>query len=173
MTQEKLVEGLLSELQSAGFSCEEHLHIGPIDSSLYGSKKVRWFLAIPYHIHCYLFLTPPDVQPDAQYVLGLHSIARGFTDRFRNRRSRYFRWTIPITTTLIFSRSGFTEDAIDAISARQQRYQMGNVNTIMLLDGSKMLVYRLTKTGFNRPLKRVHRLARSLVEGLGFQDVSL
>ena len=174
MTGDTLAQGLLPSLQSAGLSCVERFRLGLMEAALYGCKKVRWCLLLPYRLHCYLFLAPAGVQPDAPHVLGLNSLARGFTDRFKNRRSRYFRWTVPITITLIFSEKGFSEDAVAEVSTRKQRYQMGDVNVVILLDGSKMSVHRLARFGFigSLPLKRVHKLVCALLSHVGFQDAS-
>jgi hypothetical protein len=156
---------IFAKMESEGFSCEENMSLGPLLVTFYGSKVVRYGL-LPYSLHYYVFQLPSELQPNLQYVFGLHALARGFTNNFKNTGSKWYRFRVPITVTLIISQNGYDENTILKICSRKQPYQMGDCNTIVLVDASKMRLYNLDKVGFvgSLPLKRVNKYTFSLLE---------
>jgi len=164
----ELGKELFAKMQSEDFSCEENISLGPLLVNFYGSKRVRYGL-LPYYLHYYVFQLPSESRPSLQYVLGLHALARGFTDNFKSMRSRWYRFTVPITVTLIISQNGYDESTILKVGSRKQRYQMGDCNNIVLVDTLKMRLYKLDKFGFigSFPLKRVIKYTCSLLEEVG------
>lgn len=163
-----LGEELFFKIESKGFSCEENMSLGPLLVNFYGSKEVRYGL-LPYDLHYYIFQPPSELQPNLQYVFGLHALARGFTNNFKNTRSKWYRFRVPITVTLFISQKGYDENTILKICSRKQRYQMGDCNTIVLVDTLKMRLYKLDKLGFigSLPLKHAIKFTCSLLEEVG------
>lgn len=159
---------LFTKIESEGFSCEQEMSLGPLLVNFYGYKKVRYGL-LPYSLHYYVFQLPSELRPNLQYVLGLHVAARGFTNNFKNTKSKWYRFRVPITATIIISQNGYDKNTIMKIRSRKQRYQMGDCNTIVLVDTSEMRLYKLDKVGFigSLPLKRVNKYTYSLLEEVG------
>jgi len=99
-------------------------------------------------------------------------LVRGFTDNFKNVRSKWYRFRVPITVTLIISENGYDEETILRIRSTKQRYQMGDCNTIILVDISKSRIYMLNRFGFigSLPLKRVNKYTCSLLAEIGLNE---
>jgi len=171
MISYELSKKFSAKMESEGFSCEENISLGPVLANFCGSKKVRYGL-LPYYLHYYVFQLPPELRPNLQYILGLHALARGFTDNFKTMRSKWYRFRVPITVTLIISQHSYDESTMLKIRSQKQRYQMGDCNTIVLVDTSKMRIYKLNKIGFfgSLPLKRVNKYTCSLLEEVGLSN---
>lgn len=171
MKRGSFVKTLSANLRSAGFDYEEDLSLGPNNADLYGFKHLRWNL-LPYDLHCNFFQVPAATVPDRCYVLGLNSVARSYTNRFKTRRPRYLRWTIPITVTFICSANGFIEDAVAEVRSQKQPDQVGHVNLIVLFDESNMQLHRLSRFGIlgRLPLKRIHEDVFDFLRGIEFHD---
>jgi hypothetical protein len=166
---ENVENNLLASLEAKGFSSERNLYLGPITASAYCCKKVWWYLIFPYYLHCYFFSPEVETPLDLRYVLTINSAARIHTDRFKNKRSRWIRFRVPVTATVIFSRNGFTENSIHDIQEKKQRYQMGDVNAIFLIDTSQNKIYALQKYGVLGclPLYSINRLIGTLFQTRG------
>ncbi len=160
------VSAILQKLKSEGYECTQDVSLGPAQASLCGSRKVRWGGVFPYYIHYYVFDVSCISPVDLDYILGLNALARAHTDRFKHKRSRWFRLRIPITATVVLSPSGFLDNVVVEISKKKQRYQMGDVNSILLVDSEKRLLHSLQHMGLMAcaPLKRIARHTSSLLE---------
>ena len=171
MSGHELSKRFLAKLESEGFLCQKETSLGPLSVDFYGCKNVRYGL-LPYYLHYYVFQLTSDLWPSLQYVLGLHALVRGFTDNFKNVRSKWYRFRVPITVTLIISENGYDEETILRIRSTKQRYQMGDCNTIILVDISKSRIYMLNRFGFigSLPLKRVNKYTCSLLAEIGLNE---
>lgn len=166
----EITKNLLLKFKSEYFQCEENINLGTVSATFYAYKKVRWYAIFPNLIHYYVFEISNNTVIDVNHVLSLHSIARNYTDKFKNKCSRWFRWGIPITVTLILSKNGFDNETIQEIKNIKQRYQMGDVNTIVLVNIAKREIYTLKKTGYVGclPLARINKYTVNL-----FKEIDL
>lgn len=158
---------LRDHFKSDGFDCEENLDLGLSSASLYASRKTSLFF-YPYFVHCYFFNCTSTSTVTLQQIIGYHALACAHTDRFKNKRSRFFRLRIPITVSVLISEHGFDELAIVEVSRNKQRNQMGNVNTLMLIDLSRMQFHKIRKVGFvgNLPLRYANKLIENIATTL-------
>jgi len=158
-----ILNNILGKMKSESFSCKENLNLGSLSANFYAGKKVWWYIIWPNFIHYYMFEVPIS-NINLQYILGLHALARSYTDRFKNKRSRWLRWMIPITVTIAVSENGFSEDVIHEIENKKQRCQMGDINTIILVDALKKQIHHLKKTGFiaRAPLEKINKYTTEL-----------
>jgi hypothetical protein len=171
MSDHELSKRFLAKMESEGFLCQKATSLGSLSVYFYCCKNVRYGL-LQYYLHYYVFQLSSELQPSLQYVLVLHALARGFTNNFRNMKSRWYRFRVPITVTLIISDNGYDEETILKICSTKQRHQMGDCNTILLVDTSKKQVYKLNKLGFIGflPLKRVNKYTCSLLAEIGLNE---
>jgi hypothetical protein len=155
---------LRAKLKLEGFSCEESLNLGAVQTIFYAGKKVRWYIFWPNFIHYYVIeISKPNA--DFRNILGLHSSALAYTNKVKNPIPRWLRWCIPITVTVIISENGFSEDALYGIQNKKPRLQLGGVNSIILVDVSKSRTYNLKRFGLIGvlPLKRINEYTVNLL----------
>jgi len=167
-SESSTVTAILQSLQSGGYECTRDVSLGPARASACASRKVRWWGVIPYYIHYYIFDTSSANATDLDFILGLNTLARAHTDRFKHKRSRWFRFRVPITVTVIFSPTSFPDNVVAEITRRKQRYQMGDVNSVLLVDRGSRRLHSLERTGFlgRLPLKRIVRHTRDLLKAV-------
>ena len=165
-SESSTVTAILESLQSLGYECMQDVSLGPARASACASRKVRWWGVLPYHIHYYIFDTSHADGIDLNCVLGLNALARAHTDRFKHKRSRWLRFRIPITATVVLSPIGFADDVVAEITRRKQRYQMGDVNSILLVDSGNRRLHSIQRTGFLAclPLGRIGRYTGDLLK---------
>ena len=134
-------------------------------ASLCASRKIRWGISL-YSIHYYMFEDSCTGYKDLDSIFSLNALARAYTDRFKHKRSQWFRFRVPITATVITSPSGFPDIVINTISKWKPRYQMGDTNSILLVDSGKQEMYSLQHIGFIGcfPLKRITKQTSRLLK---------
>ena len=154
---------LREKLIGDGFSVKEHLDMGLTTADIYASQRIRLFF-YPYDMHCYIFNCPDNSPITLQQVVSYHALACTYTDRFKSRRSRWLRFRVPITMSVVISKYGFDDMAIDEVYVNKPRYQMGNVNALMLIDLSKKTLHSLDKPGVVGvlPLRHTNRIAQRI-----------
>ncbi len=166
METDDAVSKLQDYFEKKGYRSERDLDLGLAGASLYLSKRVRWWLGA-FRIHCYVFDLRTRDAISLTYVTGLHALARSNTDRCY-RWSRWNRFRFPITVSLVLSDGRFDEELVADVRARKQRYQMGDVNTVILADVRHSEVHILQNVGFLmcNPLRRVHAIMRAALTSL-------
>ena len=156
---------LRDRLIGDGFSVEEDLDLGLVTARIYANKKIRLML-YPYDMHCYFFLCGNGSPVRLQQVVSCHALACTYTDRFKSKRSRWLRFRVPITMSVIISNDGFDEQAVNEVYETKQRYQMGNVNSMALFDLSTKTSHSLGKVGFvgMLPLRQTGKMTRWIAD---------
>lgn len=159
MSSNDTIPILESAFRHDGFSCETNVDLGRTRVDLCCSKRVRWFLVLPYLLRFFVFALPSNEEPTLPLILGLHALTRAYTDRL-HKRPRWFRWRIPITVTVVLTALPCSNTVISHIRNHKQRHQMGDGNTIVIVDTKHGEVYRLEKIGFVGilPLKKTNML---------------
>lgn len=147
MKTKNYYENLIKQFTEDGFQYETDYDLGIIRADYFLSRK-KSLLLYPYHEHFYFFKTSSNTPASIKNISALHALACFHTDRFKCKRSRWFRFRIPIILSVIISENGFDSSTIDFVCKEKQRYQMGNVNAIMLIDLTSMKSYGLKKFGF-------------------------
>ena len=167
MQNTMVLNKLRDQFTADGFCCNENLDLGAIRADLFASRKTS-LLLLPYFDHCYFFNCSMNSPATIQQIVGFHSLACAHTDRFKNKRTRWLRFRVPITLSVIISEYGFDNLAIENVSKKKQRYQMGNVNAIMLIDLSQMQFHKLGKVGFVGclPFWHVNKLIKKIATNL-------
>jgi len=157
-------------LLTENFQVNERLDLGITYAELYASSKKSIYF-YPYYIHCYVFKTADANPVTLQKVVAYHALATSYTERFKNKRSRWFRLKVPITISVIVSENGFEEAAIQE-AVNKQNDQMGHANVTALIDASNLKFYSLEKSGFvgGLPLSYANKLIRKIANHLGHKD---
>ena len=165
MCSDDILPSLESAFSLRGFSCETGVDLGPAVADLYCSMRVRWFWIIPYILRYFVFTLPPAEKPTLPLILGLHALSRAYTDR-SHKRSRWLRWTIPVTATIVLSIDPFDDETTTQIRNHKHRYQMGDVNTVVLANTKHRDLYCLERTGFIAylPLHKTNVIIRELLQ---------
>lgn len=160
-----IVDAISQALRLEGYECTKDVSLGPAQASLCASRKVRCGF-LPYSIHYYIFDVSCTGYKELDSVFGLNALARDYTDRYKHKRSRWFRLRVPITATVIISPSGFSDIAVNTISKWKPRYQMGDVNSVLLVDSRNQELHSLRRTGFLGciPLKYITRQTSRLLK---------
>ena len=160
-----IVGAIFQTLRSEGYECTKDVSLGLAQASLCASRKVRWGV-LPFSIHYYIFDVSCTGYKDLDSIFSLNALARAYTDRFKHKRSRWFRFRVPITATVIISPSGFPDIVINTISKWKPRYQMGDANSVLLVDSGKQEMYSLQRVGFLGciPLKRITKQTNRLLK---------
>lgn len=159
-----MLNHLNDQLSKEGFQLESKLDMGLAHADLYAFLNTNLCL-YPYSVHCYVFNWPNTSPVTLKHVVGYHALATSYTDRFKSKSSRWLRIRIPITISVIISNHGFEELAIEEVR-NKQRYQMGNANTVSLIDLSRMEYYTLNKAGFvgGLPLSYANKLVKQIAD---------
>jgi len=160
-----IVSAIFQTLRSEGYECTKDVSLGLAQASVCASPKVRWGI-LPFSIHYYIFDVSCVGDKDLDSIFGLNALARAYTDRYKHKRSRWFRFRVPITATVIISPSGFPDIVVKTISKWKPRYQIGNVNSVLLVDSGKQEMHSLQRIGFLGciPLKRITRQTSRLLK---------
>jgi len=139
------------------------LDMGLAMADIYASKKIRLFF-YPYDMHCYIFNCPDNAPVTLKQVVSYHALACTYTDRFKSRRSRWLRIRVPITMSFVIAKFGFDDMAVNEVYENKPRYQMGNVNALILIDLSKMTFHSLDKPGVvgMLPLRHTNKIIRRI-----------
>lgn len=76
--------------------------------------------------------------------------------------------------SFVISRYGFEDMAVNEVCENKPRYQMGNVNALMLIDLSKMTFHSLDKPGIvgALPLRHTNRITRRIAGILKIENKS-
>ena len=166
MQNTTVLNNLRDQFTADGFCCKEKLDLGLICADLCASRK-KSLLLYPYYEHCYFFNCSIGTPLTLQQFVAYNALACAHTDRFKHKRSRCFRFRIPITLSVIITEYGIDKLAIEEVK-KKQRYQMGNVNATMLIDLSEMKFHKLKTAGFvgGLPLRHINKLIEKIATAL-------
>lgn len=148
------------------FQLESGIDLDLVQIQQHAHKKIRlcWY---PYQVHCCVFEHAGQSPVSCQQVINYHELTAAYINRQQHPRSRWLRIRVPITVTVILACAGFETAAIAEAQCKQQ-HQMGNINSILLIDTGARQAYTLARSGLvgGLPLRYCRQLSQQLAQAM-------
>ena len=165
-TADEFIEGAAAKLAKAGYSCGKPPQADADSPVLYAEKRVWWFFVLPFRVR-YYFYVADDPSPGGDAVYRLHRRSRADVKR-RCPWPRFLRFVPPVTASVVVSERGYHPQLMSRIREKKTNRQLGDTNTIVLVDLANFEIATLRRIGFAAcvPLERIIHESHELVADL-------